>query len=313
MLRRTLLAAAALAAAVSLPAAASAQDRPVRVVASFSILADMAKAVGGDAVEVVSIIGPDADSHVYQPTPSDARKLADADLVIVNGHGFEGWMTRLIRSAGYRGPVVTATDGIRTLRGEGGHSHGHSHGHAHGHSHDGPDPHVWQDPRRAQFMARNIGEGLARVAPAKAEAFRANVAAYRAELEALEQWAQAEIARVPEDRRRVVVGHDSFRYMGDRFGIRFLPAQGVTTDSEPTAQQVARLIRQIERERIAAVFVENITNPRLIEQIASEAGARVGGRLYSDALSAPGGDAPTYLDLVRHNVRTIVAALAEAG
>jgi zinc/manganese transport system substrate-binding protein len=311
MLRRTLLAAAALAAAAAIPAVASAQDRPIRVVASFSILGDMARAVGGDAVEVVSIIGPDADSHVYQPTPSDARALADADLVVVNGHGFEGWMTRLIRSAGYRGPVVTATDGIRTLRGgEGGQGHGH--GHSHGHSHDGPDPHVWQDPRRAQFMARNIGDGLARVAPAKAEAFGARVAAYRAELEEIERWAQAEIARIPEERRRVVVGHDSFRYMGDRFGIRFLPAQGVTTDSEPTAQQVARLIRQIERERIAAVFVENITNPRLIEQIASEAGATVGGRLYSDALSAPGGEAPTYLDLVRHNVRTIVAALAQA-
>lgn len=311
MLRRTLLAAAALAAAAAIPAAASAQDRPIRVVASFSILGDMARAVGGDAVEVVSIIGPDADSHVYQPTPSDARALAEADLVVVNGHGFEGWMTRLVRSSGYRGPVVTATEGIRTLRGgEGGPGHGH--GHSHGHSHDGPDPHVWQDPRRAQFMARNIGDGLARVAPAKAEAFAAGVAAYRAELEEIERWAQAEIARIPEERRRVVVGHDSFRYMGDRFGIRFLPAQGVTTDSEPTAQQVARLIRQIERERIAAVFVENITNPRLIEQIASEAGATVGGRLYSDALSAPGGEAPTYLDLVRHNVRTIVAALAQA-
>jgi len=320
--RRLLGLAAALWAVPILGAApAAAQDGPtdkVRVVASFSVLADMARVVGGDAVEVASLVGTDADAHMFQPAPAHVRAVSQAQLVVVNGHGFEGWMTRLIRSANYKGPVVTASAGVPTL-GMGkdaahgpGHGNakarsGHSHGHAH--SHASADPHIWQDPQRAQAMVRNIADGLAKVAPARADRFRANAEAYAQELARIEAWGQEQLAAVPPDRRRVVTSHDSFGYLGDRFGIAFVPAQGLSTDAEPTAQQVAALIRQVRQDGIRAVFVENVSNPRMIERIAAESGAVVGGRLYSDALSGPGGPAPSHAAMLRHNIGAIVAAL----
>lgn len=304
--RRTLLTSAA-AAAAALPFAGgrpALAAEPLRVVASFSILADIVRAVGGEGVTVDALVGPDADAHVFQPSPADARRLAAAQVVVVIGNGFEGWMTRLVRSAAYKGPVVTASQGIQTRRMPEAKGAGHGHSHAHD-----VDPHIWHDPRRVQRMVRTITDALAKADPSRAAAFKANADAYSAELEALDRWAEARFAALPRDQRRIVTSHDSFGYLAERYGLTVLSPQGVSTEAEATAQQVAQLIRQVRDRQARAIFVENVTNPRLIEQIASETGAVVGGRLYSDALSGPAGPAPTYLALMRHNVAAIADAI----
>ena len=303
--RRSLFAAPLLAA---VPARAL-DPRPT--VASFSILADMVREVGGPFLAVESIVGPEADAHVFQPSPSDAQKLARARFVVINGLGFEGWMPRLIRASGFRGTQITASRGIATIKSkEHGHSHGHSHGHGHGHSHGEHDPHIWQDPRRAQAMVRNIAEGLAGADREAAEAYRTAASRYTATLAELDAWVEAQFASIPRQRRRVVTSHDAFAYYGARYGIDFLSPQGVTTRAEPSAQQIARLVQQIRRERITALFIEGGARPRVLEQVAAESGARIGGRLFSDALSGPDGPAPNYVALIRHNTRMIAEALA---
>jgi zinc/manganese transport system substrate-binding protein len=279
---------------------------PLRVIASFSILADMVRAIGGEGVVVDALVGPDADAHVFQPTPADARRLAQAQVVVVMGQGFEGWMTRLVRSAAYKGPVVTASQGIRGRRMPEAKAGGHSHGHSHANE---IDPHMWHDPRRAQQMVRTIADALAKADPARAAAFRAGADAYVAQLQDLDRWAEARFAALAPDQRRIVTSHDSFGYLAERYGLTVLSPQGISTEAEATAQQVAQLIRQVRDRQVRAIFVENVTNPRLIEQIASETGAVVGGRLYSDALSGPTGPAPTYLAMMRHNVAAIADAI----
>jgi zinc/manganese transport system substrate-binding protein len=303
--RRTLLATAAAAALLPLaPLRRAGAAEPLRVVASFSILADMVRVVGGEGVTVDTLVGPDGDAHVFQPSPADARRVAGAQVVVVVGLGFEGWMSRLVRSAAYKGPVVTASQGIQTRRMPEAKGHGHGHSHAHD-----VDPHLWHDPRRTQRMVRTIADALAKADPARAAAFKANADAYVSELDALDRWAEARFAAVPRDQRRIVTSHDSFGYLAERYGLTVLSPQGVSTEAEATAQQVAQLIRQVRDRQVRAIFVENVTNPRLIEQIASETGAVVGGRLYSDALSGPAGAAPTYLALMRHNITTIADAI----
>lgn len=308
--RHTLLGTAALSlAATGLRAA-----EPIPVVATFSILADFVREVGADRVHIDTLVGPDQDAHVFQPAPGDARRIAAARVVVLNGLGFEGWMTRLIRAADFRGTQVVASQGIRTLRAQHGHGHGHSHGHGHGHSHDHShgqtDPHIWQDPKRAQVMVRRIATGLAAADPAGKATYDANAARYNERLEALHGWVEAQFADIPRARRRIVTSHDAFAYYGERYGVDFLAAQGVTTRGEPSAQHIARLVQQIRRERISAIFIEGMANPRILEQIAAESGARVGGTLYSDALSGPDGPAPTYVAMIRHNTRQMAEALA---
>lgn len=292
------------------PTLALAQDpvRKLKVVASFSILADMAREVGGEAVTVDSIVGPDQDMHVYEPAPADARRLADAGLVLVLGLGFDRGVQQLAKSAGFRGELVPVSAGIPTRK-----EHDHGHGKAQGHAHGAFDPHVWQDPERARAMVRNIEAALAKRDPARAALYRANAERYDAELWRLRDWASAEVASVPKDQRKVVTSHESFGYLGERFGIRFEAPQSFGTDSEPSAKAVARLIQQLKRDRTRAIFLENIANPRTLERIAQEAGVRIGGRLYSDALSAPDGPAPTYLAMMRHNIGQLVAALRPAS
>lgn len=266
--------------------------RPLQVVASFSILADMLREVAGDAAQVHSLVGANADAHVFEPTPADAQRLARADLVVVNGLHFEGWIDRLVRSSGYRGPVLEASRGIEPRRA----------GRA-------ADPHAWQSLAHAQRYVENMRAALVAAAPAQAAAIDARAAAYRARIAALDASARAAFEAVPREQRRVVTTHDAFGYLGEAYGITFISPRAWNTDSEASAAAVASVIRQVRLHQARALFVENITDRRSIERIAQETGARVGGTLYSDALSQPGAGADTYLRLYAHNVKSIAAAL----
>ncbi len=277
---------------------------PVKVTASFSILADMTKRIGGDDVAVTALVGPDGDAHVYQPTPADAKAVAGAQLVVVNGLGFEGWLDRLVKSSGYKGPVTVATKGVKPLKGADSHEHNHKEGHDHG----AADPHAWQSVANAQIYAENILAGLTAAAPDKADAFKARHAAYRADLAALDAEIKAALAPIPQKERKVVTTHDAFAYFGKAYGVTFLSATGVSTESEASAGDVAKLIRQIKKEKVKAVFVENISDPRLVQRIAEETGAALGPAVYSDALAASG-DASTYVGMMRQNAKAFAAAL----
>ncbi|MCQ4161604.1 zinc ABC transporter substrate-binding protein [Roseomonas sp. GC11] len=305
MQRRALLGLAL--AAPFLGHAASAQENgpPLPVVASFSILGDMVRQIGGEAVRVHVIAGPDVDAHTFQPRPSDAQAVREAKLLVRNGLGFDAWMDRLARSAGYKGATATASQGVTPRRMEEADSQGH--GHSHGTT---TDPHAWQDLRNGQIYARNIGEALASADPARAERFRAAAATYAARLAILDAWVREQIATVPEARRRVVTSHDAFGYFGAAYGVRFLAPQGVSTESEPSAAQVARLIRTLKQEKITALFLENMANPATLNRLAHEAGVKVQGRLYADALSAEGGPAATYETMFRNNIGLLVPAMA---
>ena len=275
------------------------------VVASFSILGDLTQKVGGELVEVHTLVGAGADAHVYQPTPSDARALARARLVIVNGLGFEGWIDRLIKSSGYRGQLAVASKGVKALHeahAEGG--KGHRHG-------DDVDPHAWQDVANGGQYVANIAQALAAADPANRATYAANAARLQEELATLDREARSAFAAVPAAQRKVVTSHDAFAYFGRAYGIRFIAPVGVSTDAEPSAGEVAAIIRQIRRERIRAIFVENITDPRLLERISRESGARVGGTLYSDSLSPRGTAGDSYLGMMRYNIRTLAAALGD--
>lgn len=290
-----------------LSAAGHAADR-VKVVASFSILGDLVRQVGGDRVDVALLVGPDSDMHSFEPTPADARKVKDAQLVAINGLGFEGWADRLVTSTGFKGARLVASKGIKALAARDD-DHGHGHGHGKNASHGRPDPHAWHEVANVKTYVANIRDALATVDPARRADYHAAAARYSKSLDALEVEIKAAVASVPKAKRRVITSHDAFSYYADAYGIAFLAAQGATGKAAPSARDVARLIRQIRKEGIKAVFVENISNPRLIERIAKDTGATVGGTLYSDALSGAGGPAATYLDLMRHNTRLLTAAM----
>lgn len=288
---------------------AQAEDR-TRVVATFSILGDMVTRVGGDRVEVKVLVGAGGDAHVYQPTPADAAELAKARLVFQNGLKFEGWVEKLIASSGYKGRVVTATDGIEKI------SLPDRQGKPdkHGHDHSGKaDPHAWQSLANALIYVRNVKEGLCRIDIEGCALFAANAAAYAKEIEQLESEIKTKIASIPSTARKVITSHDAFAYFARAYGIRFLSPRGVSTESEASAKDVARLIDQIRKEKVRALFVENISDPRLIEQIARETGVKLGGTLYSDALSEAGGPAATYLDMMRHNANLLAEAMAASS
>ena len=273
-------------------------DETIDVVASFSILGDMVRQVGGDRVQVTTLVGPDGDAHVYQPTPADARAVAGTKLLVVNGLGFEGWMDRLTEASGYKGRVVTATAGIVPHQMEEAEE-----------GHGGTDPHAWQSLANARIYVRNIADGLSAVDPAGAEIYRSNAARYLKEIDAVEAQVREAIDSLPVERRKVVTSHDAFGYFSAAYGIEFHAPVGVSTEAEASAGDVASLIRQINKEEIPAVFVENVSDRRLLDQIVRETGARIGGTLYSDALSKADGPAGTYLGMMRHNTRVLVAAL----
>lgn len=318
-----LLAAASLAISVS--AAAEASDKasaaePVKAVASFSILADMVRNVGGDRVEVTELVGPDGDAHEFNPTPADAKKLARADIFFVNGLGFEGWMERLETSSGFEGATVVASTGIkpREMHEEHGdhasgddHDAGHEeHAEDHDHDHGDMDPHAWQDLANGEIYVANIRDGLIAADPGGKAIYEANAEKYLAALKAEDAAVKTALGALPQSRRRIITSHDAFGYFGDAYGLEILAPEGVSTASEPSAKDVATIIRQIRKDKIPAVFLENVTNAKILEQIATESGAKIGGTLYSDALSGPDGPAPTYLDMFRHNVGTLTAALS---
>jgi zinc/manganese transport system substrate-binding protein len=301
--RRGLAACLAAALAFAVPASAAFAQEKLPVVASFSILADFVKQVGGERVGVTALVGPDGDAHVYSPTPADAKAMAAAKLVFINGLHLEGWLPRLVKSSGTKAAVVTATRGIEPIgEARGGHGHGHSHGH--------DDPHAWQSIANAKVYVANIRDALKAADPAGKAVYDANATAYLARLDATEGEVKAAIARIPAERRKAITTHDAFGYFVKAYGIEFLAPQGVSTEAEASARDVARIIRQIKAQKVPAVFLENIANPRLIEQIARESGARIGGELYSDALSDASGPAGTYIDMMKHNISEIEKALA---
>ncbi len=291
MLRRTLLAGLTLTPAVVRAAT------PLRVVASFSILTDLVRQIGGDAVTVETFVGPDGDVHVYEPRPKDLRTLLAAGLLVRNGLGLEGWMDRLTQAAGFKGRVVVAAEKVvpRTMKENGGTI--------------ATDPHAWQDPRNAMLYVQAIADGLIAADPANAAAYRERAAQYAARIAQADTWIAETLGAIPADRRRILTTHDAFGYYGARYGIEFLSAQGIDTESEPSAKSIAALVAQIEREKIRAVFIENMTSPRMAQMLARETGAMLGGTVYSDALSPAGGPAATYLDMLRHNTTLFAAAM----
>ncbi len=297
MKRRTLL--------TLLPFAAAAHAQaPLDVIASFTILADMTREIGGDAVRVTSLVGPDGDAHSFSPRPSDVRSLAAARVLVRNGLGFEPWLDRVLRTSGFKGIDIVATAGVQARRMI------DAHGHAHG---AGRDPHAWQDPRNALLYVRNIAEGLARADAPRADLYRQRADAYAARICETDAWIEAQFAPFPREKRRIITSHDAFGYFGARYGIDFRAAQGVNAEGDPSAQAIAALVRQIRRENIRVVFVENMTNPAIMETLAREAGAVVGGRVFSDALSAPDGPAASYIAMLRHNATAFARAFSGAA
>ena len=287
-----------LIAALTLALSASAADR-IAVVASFSILGDLVSMVGGDRVELRTLVGPDQDAHAFEPRPTEIQSLARARLIVLNGLGFEGWMNRLSEMAGYKGATLVASRGIKFRQME-------------DEDHPGrrtDDPHAWQDPRNVIEYVRNIAAVLGEIDPAGAAIYRDNSRRYIAALQALDAWIAEQYASVPKAKRRLITSHDAFAYHAARYGIEFIAPQGVSTDSEPSAKEISALIRQIKREKIKALFMENMSNPRLLEQLAKDAGVAPCGKLYADALSRTDGPAPTYLKMMRYNVEQILLGL----
>ncbi|PRD64557.1 metal ABC transporter solute-binding protein, Zn/Mn family [Malikia granosa] len=296
------LAGVALALASGIAGPARAAEPVLSAVASFSILGDLVRQVGGERVAVEVLVGPGSDAHVYSPKPAQAKQVGQAPLVFSNGMGFDGWMARLLKSAGFKGRHVVASAGIQPIKGTAD-PHGHGHGHA------AADPHVWQDVARVQTYVKNIAQGLCAADAAGCEGYRSNAAAYGQQLERLEQEIRQAWGAIPAEKKLVISSHDAFGYYASAYGVRFLAPQGVSTDSEASAQGVARLVRQIRQEKASALFVESISDPRLIEQIARETGLKAStAGLYSDSL-APQGEAASYLGMMRYNTRVMIAAI----
>lgn len=274
---------------------------PMRAVSTFSILGDLVRNVGGARIAGKNLVGPNGDAHVYEPTPTDAKTISEAAIVFANGLGFEGWMTRLVKASGTKAEMVVATKGIAPRRMTAEDSRGHGRAIT--------DPHAWQSVPNAKVYVANIRDALARVDPDGKAAYEAAASAYLGQLDVLDKEVREAIAKIPADRRKIITTHDSFGYFHATYGIDFIAPEGVSTESEASARDVARIITQIKREKIPAVFLENVTDPRLIKRIAAETGAKIGGTLYSDALTNDNGPAPSYLAMMRHNVKTLGAAL----
>ncbi len=266
--------------------------KTVEAVASFTVLADIVKEVGGDHVQVKSLVGPNGDPHTFEPTPQDSQSLAKADVVFVSGLGMEGWMDRLISASGYKGKVIVSSTGVSTHQME----------------EDGAtvtDPHAWNSIYNGTIYATNVMNALIAADPEDAAYFRQQGSAYISQLNKLDQWAQKTFAAIPQQKRKVLTSHDAFGYFGQRYGVKFLAPVGLSTEAEASASDVAALIKQIKAEKIHTYFIENQTDPRLVKQIATETGAKSGGELYPEALSEKDGPAATYVAAFKHNVEAI--------
>jgi zinc/manganese transport system substrate-binding protein len=268
-----------------------AADR-LNVVASFSILGDFVRNVGGERVNLTTLVGPDSDVHVYAPTPSDAKTIAAAQVLVINGLGLEGWLPRLLQSSGGKAPIIVATKGIAALK-----------------SGSDSDPHAWQSVANAKVYVTNIRDALASADPEGAEFFRDRAGRYLTELDALDREVREAIGKIPSERRKVISTHDAFGYFAAAYGIAFIAPLGVSTETEPSARDIARIIEQVRAAKIPAVFLESISDDRLVGRIAAETGAAIGGTLFSDSLTGAKGEAPTYFAMVRHNVKALSSAL----
>lgn len=323
---KTLKLASALNVILLLSAAySSASAENLKVVSSFSIISDFAKNVGGDKIDLTTLVGPDGDAHVYEPKPSDAAAVAKADVVLVNGLNFEGFLPRLVEASATKAPIVELTKGVEPLKsGEEEHDHAsgeehkhegeeHKHegeAHAHeGHDHGAYDPHAFQSISNAKIYVKNIADAFCTADAANCDTYKTNAADYTKKLDATEADVKAAIASIPESKRLVITSHDAFGYFEHEYGLKFLAPEGISTDSEASAADIVALIKQIKEDKASAIFVENITNPRLIEQIASETKLNVGGTLFSDALSKPEDGAGTYVEMMQHNIATFKKAI----
>lgn len=285
----------------------------LKVVASFSIIEDLARNVGGDRVEITTIVGPDGDAHVYEPKPADAVSMSKADVVLVNGLDFEGFLSRLVETSATKAPVIVLTRGVKPMK-----LSDEPAGHAHpedeaakqaGHHHGEYDPHAWQSIANAEIYVKNIADAFCEADKAGCATYTANATGYLAKLKTLETSVKTSIAGIPKDKRVIITSHDAFGYFEHAYGLEFLAPEGISTESEASAADVAKLVDQVRHDKASAVFLENVTNPSLIRQIASETGLKVGGTLYSDALSEKDGPASTYVDMINHNIETIKAAI----
>ena len=273
-----------------------AQAKPIEAVASFTVIADMVQNVGGDHVHVTSLIGPNGDPHAYEPTPNDAQALKRADLVFVSGLHLEGWLDRLIKASGYQGQPVVLSNGIKTRSME----------------EDGKritDPHAWNSAANGVVYVRNIISALQKADPANASDYQAKGEQYIQQLEQLDAYARAQVQAIPSDKRKVLTSHDAFGYFGDAYGVTFLSPLGFSTETEASASDVAKLIKQIKQEHVSTYFFENSSDPRLVKQIADASGAKPGGELYVESLSPADGPAPTYAQMFRYNVDKLTAAM----
>ncbi|MEJ0062377.1 MAG: zinc ABC transporter substrate-binding protein [Alphaproteobacteria bacterium] len=297
-------------AAEPAPAPAAASEPPIkttaplRVVASFSILGDMVENIGGELVTVKTLVGPGGDAHSYQPTPADLKAIAEAQLVVVNGLGFEGWMSRLLESAGYKKSVVTASKGVEPrliFLNESGDEV----------QRQITDPHAWQNLENGQRYAANIAMALVVAMPDKALALLNRADKYQSEIGEMDKYIRGEIEAIPAPQRTIITSHDAFGYFGEAYGIRFLAPYSANMDTEPSAANIGSLVTQIKSEGVKTVFIENMTNPKLISQLAADAGAKIGGTLYADALSGKEGTAPSYLGMFKNNVPLLKAAMLE--
>lgn len=305
--RHTIAALTALGALTLSPAVHAQTAAPVKAVASFSILGDLVTQVGGDRVAVEVLVGPGADAHVFQPSPSHARQVSQARVVFANGLGFEGWMQRLLQTAGYKAKPVVVSQGIKPIQlEEEGHDHKKD---KHAHDHGENDPHAWQSVPNVKIYVANIANGLCAADAAGCDSYRKNAADYTRQLDALDAEIKAAWASIPAGQRKVITSHDAFGYYAKAYGVKFLAPQGVSTESEASAKGVAQLVRQIKREKINALFVESISDPRLIEQIGRETGVKPAGELYSDALTDASGPAATYLAMMRSNTNALTRAV----
>jgi zinc/manganese transport system substrate-binding protein len=304
--RQTIVSAIGVAIATLSPALQAQTTTPVKAVASFSILGDLVRQVGGDRVAVEVLVGPGGDAHVFQPTPSQARLVGQAQIVFSNGLGFEGWMSRLLNTAAYKGRHVVVSQGIKPITAE---ADDHGHGHKHGHHHDEADPHAWQAVPNAIAYVGNIAKGLCKADATGCDQYQRNAGAYIAQLKTLDADIRATWATIPAAQRKVITSHDAFGYYAHAYGVKFLAPQGVNTDSEASARGVAQLVRQIKKEQIKALFVESISDPRLIAQIGRETGVKPAGELYSDSLSDAQGPAANYLAMMRTNTSALTQAI----
>ncbi len=273
----------------------------IQVTTSFSILGDFVRVVGAERVSVTSLVGPDEDAHVFEPKPADAKRILASQLLVTNGLGFEPWLKKLVASSGYKGTVLDASNGVtaRKMPAEGGSGAMET------------DPHAWQDPTNVILYVHNIASALSKLDAKGTETYQRNADAYVKELQALDGWAKSQMNAIPLQKRKVITSHDAFGYFAAHYGVTIMAPQGISTEVEPSAKDVAKLIRQIQQEKIKAVFLENMSNPKLIGQIAKDTGVTLGPALFVDALSQSSAEGSTYLKLLRHNVSSLVAGMAK--